>query len=134
MTSGEGVTVATDGKKHHGLAAMLRSQMRNIAPFLTLICQPTLPSGAGGGKNPLYDVRVRQAALELLAHAVERRVSLGGDGRGQRGDRQADEVGRDRGARRRLGGHPDDGRRVRRPVGTLSTGVRSCWWTRWRMR
>ena len=38
MTSGESVTVATDRKRPHRLAAMLRSQMRNIAPFLTLIC------------------------------------------------------------------------------------------------
>src|SRR5512138_1521181 len=38
MTSSEGVTVATAEKKHRGLGAMLRSQMRNIAPFLTLIC------------------------------------------------------------------------------------------------
>src|SRR5437879_3488354 len=38
MTSGESVTVAADRKRHRGIAAMLRSQMRNIAPFLTLIC------------------------------------------------------------------------------------------------
>ncbi len=38
MTSGESVTVAADRKPPHRLAAMLRSQMRNIAPFLTLIC------------------------------------------------------------------------------------------------
>ena len=38
MTSGESVTVAADRKRPRGLAAMLRSQMRNIAPFLTLIC------------------------------------------------------------------------------------------------
>ena len=38
MTSGESVTVAADHKRPRGLAAMLRSQMRNIAPFLTLIC------------------------------------------------------------------------------------------------
>ena len=38
MTSGESATVATDRKRPRGLAAMLRSQMRNIAPFLTLIC------------------------------------------------------------------------------------------------
>ena len=38
MTSGESVTVTADRKRPRGLAAMLRSQMRNIAPFLTLIC------------------------------------------------------------------------------------------------
>ena len=38
MTSGESVTVAADQKRPRGLAAVLRSQMRNIAPFLTLIC------------------------------------------------------------------------------------------------
>src|ERR1041384_2080757 len=38
MTTGESVTVAADRKRPRGLAAMLRSQMRNIAPFLTLIC------------------------------------------------------------------------------------------------
>ena len=38
MTSGESVTAAADRKRPRGLAAMLRSQMRNIAPFLTLIC------------------------------------------------------------------------------------------------
>ena len=38
MTSGESVTVATERKRPRGLSAMLRSQMRNIAPFLTLIC------------------------------------------------------------------------------------------------
>ena len=38
MTSGESVTVAADRKRPRGLAAILRSQMRNIAPFLTLIC------------------------------------------------------------------------------------------------
>src|ERR1700693_5249836 len=40
MASGEGVTAsATDPKRRpRKLAAMLRSQMRNIAPFLTLIC------------------------------------------------------------------------------------------------
>ena len=37
MTSGESA-VAADRKRPRGLAAMLRSQMRNIAPFLTLIC------------------------------------------------------------------------------------------------
>ena len=38
MTTGESVTVAADRKRPRGLAAILRSQMRNIAPFLTLIC------------------------------------------------------------------------------------------------
>lgn len=39
MTTGESVTVpAADRKRPRRLAAMLRSQMRNIAPFLTLIC------------------------------------------------------------------------------------------------
>ena len=39
MTSGESVTVpASDHKHPHRLSAVLRSQMRNIAPFLTLIC------------------------------------------------------------------------------------------------
>ncbi|MEH2590170.1 ribose/xylose/arabinose/galactoside ABC-type transport system permease subunit [Bradyrhizobium sp. AZCC 1721] len=39
MTSGESVRVpASDRKRPHRLAVMLRSQMRNIAPFLTLIC------------------------------------------------------------------------------------------------
>jgi ribose transport system permease protein len=40
MASGEGVTASATGPKRQPrkLAAMLRSQMRNIAPFLTLIC------------------------------------------------------------------------------------------------
>jgi ribose transport system permease protein len=39
MVTGEGATVpAADRKRSHGLAVFLRSQMRNIAPFLTLIC------------------------------------------------------------------------------------------------
>ena len=38
MTTGESVTVAADRKRPRGIAAILRSQMRNIAPFLTLIC------------------------------------------------------------------------------------------------
>src|SRR5205809_1767539 len=38
MTSGESVTVTADRKRPRGLSAVLRSQMRNIAPFLTLIC------------------------------------------------------------------------------------------------
>ena len=39
MASGESVTVpAADRKRPRRLGAMLRSQMRNIAPFLTLIC------------------------------------------------------------------------------------------------
>jgi oligopeptide transport system substrate-binding protein len=29
--------------------------------FLTLLCRPNLPASVGGGKNPLADVRVRQA-------------------------------------------------------------------------
>jgi oligopeptide transport system substrate-binding protein len=29
--------------------------------FLTFLCKPELPAKIGGGKNPLYDVRVRQA-------------------------------------------------------------------------
>src|SRR4029077_14410553 len=38
MASGEGVTVPeTSGRRPHRLATILRSQMRNIAPFLTLI-------------------------------------------------------------------------------------------------
>src|SRR5882762_11851458 len=39
MVTGESVTVsAADRKRSRKIAAMLRSQMRNIAPFLTLIC------------------------------------------------------------------------------------------------
>ena len=39
MMTGESVTVAAaDRKRPRKIAAMLRSQMRNIAPFLTLIC------------------------------------------------------------------------------------------------
>src|SRR5260370_1915049 len=38
MTPGEGVTVSADGKIPRKVSALLRSQMRNIAPFLTLIC------------------------------------------------------------------------------------------------
>src|SRR5260370_1568339 len=38
MTTGEGVTVSADRKIPRKFAAMLRSQMRNVAPFLTLIC------------------------------------------------------------------------------------------------
>jgi ribose transport system permease protein len=37
MASGEGVTIPTDRQRSHKLATILRSQMRNIAPFLTLI-------------------------------------------------------------------------------------------------
>src|SRR6185437_15102450 len=38
MGSGESVTVSTaGGKRSGGVTALLRSQMRNIAPFLTLI-------------------------------------------------------------------------------------------------
>jgi ribose transport system permease protein len=39
MVTGNGVTAAAaDRKRARKIAAMLRSQMRNIAPFLTLIC------------------------------------------------------------------------------------------------
>src|SRR5882757_3244780 len=38
MTSGESVTVAADRKRPRSVGTFLRSQMRNIAPFLTLIC------------------------------------------------------------------------------------------------
>jgi ribose transport system permease protein len=38
MTTGESVTASVDHKPPHWLATILRSQMRNIAPFLTLIC------------------------------------------------------------------------------------------------
>jgi len=39
MVTGESATVSTaDRKQPRKIAAMLRSQMRNIAPFLTLIC------------------------------------------------------------------------------------------------
>jgi ribose transport system permease protein len=38
MATGEGVTIPeTDRQRSHKIAAILRSQMRNIAPFLTLI-------------------------------------------------------------------------------------------------
>jgi oligopeptide transport system substrate-binding protein len=37
--------------------------------FMTLMCSPTLPPGGGGGKNPLADVRVRQA----LAMSIDKR-------------------------------------------------------------
>src|SRR6476646_3452455 len=39
MVTSEGATVPAAGhKRPRGIAVMLRSQMRNIAPFLTLIC------------------------------------------------------------------------------------------------
>src|SRR5690349_763394 len=38
MATGEGVTVSQSRQRSHRLAVILRSQMRNIAPFLTLIC------------------------------------------------------------------------------------------------
>ena len=38
MASGESVTVPAADRKPRRIGAMLRSQMRNIAPFLTLIC------------------------------------------------------------------------------------------------
>src|SRR5689334_21418823 len=38
MASGESVTVPAADRKPRRLATVLRSQMRNIAPFLTLIC------------------------------------------------------------------------------------------------
>src|SRR5258708_32434912 len=38
IVTSEGVTVSADRKRPRKLAAVLRSQMRNIAPFLTLIC------------------------------------------------------------------------------------------------
>ena len=37
MTSTEGATARADHQRPRGLAPFLRSQMRNIAPFLTLI-------------------------------------------------------------------------------------------------
>jgi oligopeptide transport system substrate-binding protein len=37
--------------------------------FLTLLCRPNLPASVGGGKNPLADIRVRQA----LAMTVDRK-------------------------------------------------------------
>ncbi len=38
MASSEGVTATVDRGGQRSAAAILRSQMRNIAPFLTLIC------------------------------------------------------------------------------------------------
>src|SRR6266568_7339419 len=38
MASSEGATVPAVGKRPRSIAMMLRSQRRNIAPFLTLIC------------------------------------------------------------------------------------------------
>ena len=38
MGTDESVTAAADRKPPHRIAVILRSQMRNIAPFLTLIC------------------------------------------------------------------------------------------------
>jgi ribose transport system permease protein len=38
MASGEGVSVTTERKQSRRIATILRSQMRNIAPFFTLIC------------------------------------------------------------------------------------------------
>src|SRR5215217_1393321 len=38
MASGESVTVTADRKRPRSAGTFLRSQMRNIAPFLTLIC------------------------------------------------------------------------------------------------
>src|SRR5258708_30928185 len=40
MTTGEGVTVSADRKLSRKIAAMLRSQIRHLAPFVTLICLP----------------------------------------------------------------------------------------------
>jgi len=37
MATSDGATVAPADRTPHKLAALLRSQMRNIAPFLTLI-------------------------------------------------------------------------------------------------
>src|SRR3954453_23891104 len=38
MANSESATVPADRKRPHRLGALLRAQMRNIAPFLTLIC------------------------------------------------------------------------------------------------
>src|SRR6476661_6487804 len=38
MASGESATIPADGKRPRSIGTFLRSQMRNIAPFLTLIC------------------------------------------------------------------------------------------------
>src|SRR3954465_10283879 len=38
MASGDSATVLADRKRPRSLGTFLRSQMRNIAPFLTLIC------------------------------------------------------------------------------------------------
>src|SRR5688572_11829209 len=55
------------------LKALGRTDLRTSpafgTAFLTLLCQPTLPASVGGGKNPLADVRVRQA----LAMTVDRK-------------------------------------------------------------
>ena len=58
-------------------AAELKAQGRkdlHVSPafgtaFLTFLCRPELPPSVGGGKNPLADVRVRQA----LAMSVDRK-------------------------------------------------------------
>src|SRR5258708_40340992 len=56
MTTGEGVTVSADRKPSRKIAAMLRSQMRNIAPFLTLICLSGFFAAASPSFAPLDNV------------------------------------------------------------------------------
>ncbi len=52
--------------KHRG---DLRSAPAFGTAFLTFLCKPELPPSLGGGKNPLADVRVRQA----LAMSIDRK-------------------------------------------------------------
>lgn len=61
------------GEQAAELKAKNRKDLR-ISPafgtmFLTMLCKPNLPKSLGGGKNPLADVRVRQA----LAMTVDKR-------------------------------------------------------------
>src|SRR5205823_13617622 len=48
----------------------LRSSPAFGTAFITFMCRPDLPQSLGGGKNPLADMRVRQA----LAMALDKRV------------------------------------------------------------
>lgn len=48
--------------------------------FLTFLCKPELPDKLGGGKNPLADVRVRQAlAMALDKHVIVNNITRMGE-------------------------------------------------------
>ena len=62
------------GEQAAELKALGRTDLRSSpafgTAFLTLICTPNLPASVGNGRNPLSDVRVRQA----LAMSIEKKT------------------------------------------------------------